>query len=673
MSETILILAPKGRDARVIEQVLQRYGVSVLVCTEIAALHERLDQDSGGILVTEEALAGPDLEALLLRIETQPPWSDIPVIVLASKQAGKRSAIAASMLERLGNVVILERPINAETLLSSAKSALRGRRRQYQARAHLEERRQNENLLQSLNETLEKRVHERARELARARDNLDFALDSAGMGSWELDLNTRIVRRTPGHDRIFGYADPLPHWDLPLFLGHVIEDDRPAAESAFHKAVTTGAFDLECKIRRADGELRWIAAKGKIGHAETGAPVCMAGVVMDTTERRFAEEALRHSQKMQAIGQLTGGLAHDFNNLLTGITGSLDLLQTRAAQGRISEFGRYIDAAQGAARRAAALTHRLLAFSRQQTLVAKPTDINKLVAGIEELLRRTMGPSITVAVAASDDLWTTCIDAGQLENALLNLCINARDAMPDGGRLTIETTNLWMDARAARDRDMKPGQYATLSVSDTGMGMEPEVIRRAFDPFFTTKPIGMGTGLGLSMIYGFVRQSGGQARIYSELGQGTMVSLYLPRHLGPAEVHGEPVAIPQAPRAEQGEAVLVVDDEPTVRMLVTEVLNDLGYAAIEAADGRSGIDILRSDRRIDLLITDVGLPAGMNGRQVADAGRNLRPELKVLFITGFAENAVFGNGQLDPGIHILTKPFALDVLATRIREVIAGK
>ncbi|WP_147049161.1 ATP-binding protein, partial [Methylobacterium gnaphalii] len=328
----------------------------------------------------------------------------------------------------------------------------------------------------------------------------------------------------------------------------------------------------------------------------------------------------RQSQKMEAVGQLTGGIAHDFNNLLTGISGSLELLQNRVSQGRLTDVDRYVNAAMGASKRAAALTHRLLAFSRRQTLDPKPTDVNRLVAGMEELIRRTIGPEIALETVAAAGLWSVMVDPSQLENALLNLCINARDAMPDGGRITIETANKWMDERAARDRDLEPGQYLSLCVTDTGTGMAPDVIAKAFEPFFTTKPIGQGTGLGLSMIYGFVRQSGGQVRIYSELGDGTTMCLYLPRHYGTAD-EGEAVpTLSNAPRAEQGQTVLIVDDEPTVRMLVTEVLEDLGYTAIEAADGAAGLKVLQSDTRIDLLVTDVGLPGGMNGRQMADAG-----------------------------------------------------
>jgi len=389
-------------------------------------------------------------------------------------------------------------------------------------------------------------------------------------------------------------------------------------------------------------------------------------------ERKHAEEALRQSQKMEAVGQLTGGIAHDFNNLLTGIIGSLELLEVRLRQGRTSEIHRYVGAAQGASKRAAALTHRLLAFSRRQTLDPRPTDVNRLVMDMEELIRRTVGPQITLEVVTAVGLWQALIDASQLESALLNLCINARDAMPEGGRITIETANKWLDDHAAKERDLPPGQYLSLCVTDTGSGMTPDVIARAFDPFFTTKPIGQGTGLGLSMVYGFVRQSGGQVRIYSELGCGTTMCLYLPRHYGNSSEIATITAPTASARAPTGKTVLIVDDEPSVRMLVTEVLEDLGYSPIEASDGPAGLRILESEAAIDLLISDVGLPGGINGRQLADAARITRPELKVLFITGYAENAIIGSGHLAPGMRVLTKPFVVETLANRIQDMIGG-
>jgi PAS domain S-box-containing protein len=389
-----------------------------------------------------------------------------------------------------------------------------------------------------------------------------------------------------------------------------------------------------------------------------------------TAELSMASEALRQSQKMEAVGQLTGGIAHDFNNLLAGISGSLELMDTRLSQGRFEGLARYIAIAQESARRAGALTQRLLAFARRQTLDPKVVDINRTIAGMTELLQRSVGPGVRVEAVQAAGAWTTRLDPSQLENAILNLCINARDAMaPDGGRITVETANKWLDDRAAKERDLPPGQYVSLCVSDTGTGMSPDIIEKVFDPFFTTKPLGQGTGLGLSMIYGFVRQSGGQVRIYSEVGKGTTICLYFPRFLGEASAEEDVDRATIDPG--DGEIVLVIDDEPAIRMLLSEVLEDSGYKVIEAEDGPSGLRVLDGDGRIDLLITDVGLPGGLNGRQVADAARARRPQLKVLFITGFAENAAIGNGHLEPGMAVVTKPFAMNDLANKVRDLLA--
>jgi PAS domain S-box-containing protein len=417
---------------------------------------------------------------------------------------------------------------------------------------------------------------------------------------------------------------------------------------------------------RARCTLNVIAAP--VENSQSGGLVLMCG--RDLTVQRQAEEALRQSQKMEAIGQLTGGIAHDFNNLLAAIMGSLELMQSRIARGRVFELHRYIEAAQSASKRAAALTHRLLAFSRRQTLSPALTDLSALVKSMEDLIRRTIGPQIELGVAAKDDLWMTHIDQNQLENALLNLCINARDAMPEGGSLILETANFVADERMGSERDMMPGEYVSLSVSDTGSGMTPEVKSRAFDPFFTTKPLGSGTGLGLSMIYGFARQSGGHARIYSELGRGTTVCLYFPRCISVGEPALASIDFVAVPPATPGKTVLVVDDEELVRMIVIDVLEDLGYLSLEAVDAPSSLKILQSGVRIDLLVTDVGLPGGMNGRQLADAARALRSELKVLFITGYEENVVINQGHLDGGMQIMTKPFATGALGTKIREMV---
>ncbi|WP_313899241.1 PAS domain S-box protein [Methylobacterium sp. E-016] len=526
------------------------------------------------------------------------------------------------------------------------------------------------------------------RDLLAARRAADEA--TAALRELNLTLETRVAERTAQRDRAWRLSQELlivalpdgtlesvnPTWAELLgwrddeligrsFAAYTHPDDLAATLAAFAAILERPlTVPYEYRFRHKDGSYRsfaWTAA------FEDGR-VYASG--RDTTLEREQADALRQSQKMEAVGQLTGGLAHDFNNLLAGIAGSLEMMQTRMRQGRVEDVARYMAAAQGAARRAAALTHRLLAFSRRQTLDPRPTDVNRLVAGMHELIQRTVGPGIPVEVAAGARLWTALVDASQLENALLNLCINARDAMPDGGRITVETTNARFDARAARQHDVPEGQYLALCVADTGTGMPPEVVARVFEPFFTTKPMGAGTGLGLSMIYGFAKQSGGEVRVRSEVGAGTRVSIFLPRHHGDAEAEGKVAAGPARPRSGQGETVLVVDDEPTVRMLLADILEDLGYTAIEASDSAAGLKLLQSDVRIDLLVTDVGLPGGMNGRQMADAGRARRPDLKVLFITGYAENAALGEGHMAPGMAVVTKPFSVDAMAERVRAMI---
>jgi signal transduction histidine kinase/CheY-like chemotaxis protein len=397
----------------------------------------------------------------------------------------------------------------------------------------------------------------------------------------------------------------------------------------------------------------------------------------EAAERGRVEEALRQSLKMEAVGQLTGGLAHDFNNLLAGISGSLALMRMRTAQGRTAEIGRYIEMAMTSVNRAAALTHRLLAFSRRQTLDPKPTNVNRLVVGMEELFIRTVGPGIQVETKLATDLWPALCDPNQLENAMLNLVLNARDAMPEGGRLLIETRNsIFPDLRGAPKGvppgKMPAGEYMGLFINDTGTGMPPDVIAHAFDPFFTTKPTGEGTGLGLSMTYGFVQQSGGHVLLSSEEGQGTTVAIYLPRHLGTADGVGEVDGKTMPPQAEAGAVVLLVEDELAVRMVVAEVLSDLGYTVLEADNSQSGLRIVETRARIDLLLTDVGLPGGMNGRQLADAAREQRPGLKVLFLTGYAENAAVGNGRMEHGMEVMTKPFDLDKLVAKVEGMISG-
>jgi PAS domain S-box-containing protein len=391
-----------------------------------------------------------------------------------------------------------------------------------------------------------------------------------------------------------------------------------------------------------------------------------ARVVAEVAERSRAEDALRQAQKMEAVGQLTGGIAHDFNNLLTGIIGSLDLMQRRNRRGE-HDVERYINAAVTSAQRAAALTQRLLAFSRRQTLQLEPVDVNQLVASLEDLFNRTTGENIKIETRLSAGLLPACMDVNQLESALINLVINARDAMPHGGHITLSTERFVASSQPdPAKRGLVEGEYVLLTVTDTGTGMLPEVIERAFEPFFTTKPIGQGTGLGLSMVYGFIKQTKGYVQIESKPFEGTSVHLYLPVHYGEVAAGMRPRE--QMPKG-AGETILVVEDEPVVRSLVIEVLNDLGYMTLEAGEATEALPIIESSQRIDLLITDVGLP-GMNGRQLADIARVQRTGLKVLFATGYAESTI-ASDFLGDDMAVITKPFAIDTLATKVREMLA--
>lgn len=389
-------------------------------------------------------------------------------------------------------------------------------------------------------------------------------------------------------------------------------------------------------------------------------------------EREDAESALRQSQKMEAVGQLTGGIAHDFNNLLTGISGCLEAIQSRLDQGRFTDLERYVSVAQGVVQRGASLTHRLLAFSRRQVLEAKPTNVNALITEMEEFISRSVGPSIELSIQKAADLWPAHIDAGQLENALLNLCINARDAMADGGQITIAASNVCVGKGQAAQLDLPEGSYLCISVTDTGVGMTAATLSKVFEPFFTTKPVGQGTGLGLSMVYGFARQSGGQVHITSALGQGTTVTLYLPRFEGSLAHTPSPTSAPPLPKSYQDLTVLIVEDDAAIRMLLTEVVQALGCTIIEATDSMAGARILESELRLDLLIADIGLPGGKNGREMVEPCRKNRPNLKILFVTGYAEDATNEHIGRGKDIKLLAKPFSLDTLKRLLRELIAA-
>ena len=548
VSERAIVLAPMGRDGTLALMMLNEAGYSGVIATGLTALCNALEEGAGLLIIAAEALRGIDLEPLLGYLHQQPAWSDLP-IVLMTHHGGAEQNGSSHLSGLLGNVTFLERPFHPVTLISLVTAALRGRRRQYDARDRLIDLSESELRLQRTLETLEQQVEER------------------------------------------------------------------------------------------------------------------------TAQLRSNEEALRQSQKMEAVGQLTGGIAHDFNNMLTGIIGSLELLRRRVSRGKLDDLDSLIDLGVTSANRAAGLTHRLLAFSRRQSLDSKPVEINQLVTSMGELLQRSINESIALDMRLSDPLWTAEADPNQLESALLNLVINARDAMPNGGNLTVETSNRHLDSVfTAAYGTLQPGDYVELSVSDSGCGIPESVMGRVFDPFFTTKPIGQGTGLGLSMIYGFARQSGGHVTIHSEVGKGTTVSLFLPRFVGEMVV-AEASNPARLPFANAGETVLIVEDDPAVRVLVSAVLKELGYAFVEAGNANTALPIIESDQRIDLMISDVGLP-GMNGRQLAEIGRQIRPELKVLFITGYAEHAAVRGGFLDPGMQLITKPFTFDLLTAKVREMI---
>jgi PAS domain S-box-containing protein len=495
---------------------------------------------------------------------------------------------------------------------------------------------------------------------------------------WKNSRDLLVVIDTNGILR-----DVSPAWSA--ILGHAVEDvigkhvlafvwpeDRDQTKLQLKNVIEHTHAALEVRHLHRDGSPRivsWMTSREEDRVYAYGRDVTVEiqqKAVLENTEAQ-----LRQAQKMEAVGQLTGGIAHDFNNMLTGVIGALSIIKRRIAANRTEDLEKFIDAATTSAHRAASLTHRLLAFSRRQSLDRQPIDVRQLVSSMEELFRRTLGEQVELLIKVDPKTWKAVTDANQLESAILNLVINARDAMPDGGQLTIETANVvFSDTDLARGETLQPGNYIVLAVSDTGIGMSQATIDKAFDPFFTTKPIGQGTGLGLSMIYGFAQQSGGHVRIYSQVGRGTTIRLYLPGSL-----EGVPLAAavdPEfAPPRGEGETVLVVEDDHSVRMLVVDVLKELGYRVVEAADGAEALPVIEGKGRIDLLISDVGLP-GLNGRQLAEIALAARPSLKVLFITGYAATAASRSDFLAPGMEMITKPFAIDELAQKVREILTG-
>ncbi|MCH2242514.1 MAG: response regulator, partial [Aquabacterium sp.] len=524
--------------------------------------------------------------------------------------------------------------------------------------------------LERLNARLEQLVEERTRERDRVwtvSQDLLAITDRQGV----------IITVNPAWTATLGWASTDLVGRTTAWLEH--PDDRAATQAERARLGEGGRTPTFVnRLRDMQGRYRWMSWTAAVDGGR------IYGVARDITAEREAaavlrqtEDALRQAQKMEAVGQLTGGIAHDFNNLLQGILGSLEIIRKSIEAGRTDRLERFIGAAVQSAKRAAGLTHRLLAFSRRQSLDLRALDVNELVHSLEDLLRRTLGENVRLQLDLEPGLWPAHSDANQLESALLNLAINARDAMPAGGRLSVRTENVVVQSQPAASPTAaldgpEPGDYVMLAVGDTGVGMSEEVRARAIDPFFTTKPLGQGTGLGLSMVYGFVKQSRGHLRLDSEPGQGTTVRLYLPRAQAAVEQPAEPgAAQAPAPAAQVTQSVLVVEDDPGVRMLIVEVLHRLGHQVSEAADGQAALPLLQRLRRLDLLISDVGLP-GLNGRQLADLARQAWPQLPVLFVSGYAEQAALRSGFLGPGMDLIAKPFSLDVLTAKVGAMLAS-
>lgn len=645
MEERILILAPRGRDAQVASALLTKHGLHAEISADLPELVCLLEGGAGVVLITEEVLAAGDRTHLVEWVARQPRWSDLPFIVLANGGSAPRTALASERLEDLGNVVLLQRPLHAEAMLGAARSALKARRRQYQVR--------------TASATLECAVVERTSDLEAARDKLEFALAAASMGSWDLDLASGDVERSRRHDQIFGYEHPLPNWNFKLLLEHVEPAQRAGVAEAFHAATLTGKLDMECAIIGADGITRWIVKKGQVRYDADSRPVRMTGVVFDITERRQADAQLAQAQKMDAIGQLTGGVAHDFNNLLTPIVGSLDLLRRRHEGDERTQ--RFVSGAMRAAERAATLTHRLLSFARRQALQPKAVDVGALIEGIAELIRRSLGPTIRVVLDFADNLPPARVDPNQLELALLNLAINSRDAMPAGGEVKLSVTSRTVPKQ--NTMGLAAGGYIVITAADTGTGMDKETLTRATEPFFSTKELGKGTGLGLSMVHGLAAQSGGTLLLFSEMGQGTRVELWLPATDEASDYltvpHVEPVVARHAAR------ILLVDDEEIVRHATAEMLRDIGYLVEEAASAAQALATLQSGERTEVLVTDYLMP-GMTGAALIAELRAAGHAIPVLLITGYTP----AGGDVPADVPRLSKPFRQVDLAAKVDELL---
>lgn len=682
---TVLITAPFKGDGRLLEKLLgEHYRVRLF--SDMPGLASAVGPGTGLILLTEEALVENTL-ALGDALANQPAWSDIPIILLASggKRARRETDAARLRLPAsASNVMVLERPMSAASLLSAVAAAWQARERQFEMR-------------------------DRMGELAQERERFRILLENIPVGVCFVDIDGVSLVSNPLYDRYLPKgvipsreSDGPNHWfsldsdgkNVPPHLfpgaralrGEAVEGMEfcymPAEGAPYWMRV--GAVPLWSADRRIMGAAVVIVDINAQKQAEmalrqfnealevqvSARTQELAGALerlrAESDERARAEEQLRHSLKMEAVGQLTGGIAHDFNNMITGVLGAMDLIKLRLAKGSFTQIDRYLDAAQVSARRAAALTQRLLAFSRRQSLDAKALDVNELVGTLLDLLKRSVTEQIDIQLVLEDSAPWALADANQLENALLNLVLNARDAMPEGGLIQISSHVQAVSEQLPGPDALGPGQYVRIDVRDTGAGIPAELLSKVIEPFFTTKPQGQGTGLGLSMVYGFAKQSHGRLSITSELNQGTTVSLYLP-----AAAPGYTAQVATTPEATHGggQIILLVEDDDSVRMLNCDVLQELGYHVHVASDAQRALEVLATLPRLDLMVTDVGLP-GLNGRQLAEIAQQQRPGLPVLFLTGYAKNAAIRGDFLGPNMQLLTKPFALDAFANLVSQML---
>lgn len=660
-SDRVLVLAPTGRDSSAACSLLEQAGLSCKACSTIAELCRELAVAAGAALIAEEAFFRSDPACLFEWVRQQPPWSDFPFVVLTTRRDEPRTRQhILDIMAKLRNVTLQERPIQAMTLVSSVQTALRARLRQYEAAKYLAEREQAASRLEGLVRERTLQLQQANDHLSAAQETLTLALEAAQMRTWHVDLA----------DQPFGNLDSSPaqaqtlmaRWSSAIGVS-LLPEECQKFEAAFEHANRTGNFQLETRVQGKDDDVRLVVAEGRLYRERQGHPSRLAGTIRDVTERRQVEESLRQTQKLEVIGQLTGGVAHDFNNLLTAVLGNIELASLRTRDQNVLSILR---TAASAAERGAKLTSQLLAFARKQHLAPRVVSLNELVSGMGDLLHQTIGSTIRIETILEKDLWPVLIDPTQLELVILNLAINARDAMSDGGKLTIATKNI--GAWDARPTGLRQADFVALAVSDTGSGMTQEVAAKAFEPFFTTKPVGQGTGLGLSQVLGFARQSNGDARIDSRLGHGTTITILLPR----SRRSLQRVVREDRSVSHDGNAatILVVDDDPAVRNLTAQALETMNYRVIQAENGRVGLDLFRRNEHIDLLLLDLVMPV-MNGRQLAYHIRAADPDCALLFMTGYDDLS----GGDDPFAEeiVIKKPFKLVELAAAVEQALTRR